>query len=170
MHTFHRFSGAPCAPTLERICRTPHVASAHGLTPKQSRCYVDPLATALIMSRRTHDSLVQDRTASINDRSHLCVCTAHLCQNCNDRSSGCRDDCQVVHAPCHRLLLQDLGTQTTRILFRATANHIEMCFAQSLLMAEVSRLQMSHTTAPNSVNHASRSIRVCSISASSVVV
>ena len=126
----------------------PHVASAHVRTPKQYRCYgSSSCRTDHERSRRTHDSLVLSHTASINNRSHLFVCSAHLCQNCNDRSSqsGCRDDCQLVHAPCHCLLFQELCTQVTRILFRATANHDEMSFAQSLLMPEVS--------CPSNVSH-----------------
>ena len=53
---------------------------------------------------------------------------------------------------------QSLRTKVARILFRAAANHIELPFTQSLLVPQITRLQMSHPTATDSVNHATRSV------------
>ena len=52
---------------------------------------------------------------------------------------------------------QNLRTKIARIFFRAAANHIESPFTQRLLVPQITRLQMSHPTATNSVNHATRS-------------
>ena len=58
----------------------------------------------------------------------------------------------------HRLCFQNLRTKIPRIFFRAAANHIELPFTQRLLVLQITRLQMSHPTATNSVNHATRSV------------
>ena len=65
--------------------------------------------------------------------------------------SRCRDDCKLVHAACHCLRLQDLRAEIARVLFRAAAYHDEISFTHCLLMPQVTRLQMSHSTAPDSV-------------------
>ena len=56
------------------------------------------------------------------------------------------------------LSFQNLRTKVARIFFRAAANHVELPFTQRLLVPQITRLQMSHPTATNSVNHAMRSV------------
>ena len=71
--------------------------------------------------------------------------------------------CRVLHSfrtpPIIQLANASLSSifvpRSARILFRATANRLELSFTQCLLMPQVTRLQMSHPTTTNPVNHAS---------------
>ena len=152
-----------CASALDRVCR---LQPLHLLMAARQTSITTTTAPPAPNTRhecgdrvsRVHHSSCcvshSCRTAPIHN--HLVARTGHLCQGCNDRASqGARgDDCKLAHTARHRLSFKNLRAKIARILFRATANYAELSLTQRLLMPQVTRLEMSHPTTTNSVNHA----------------
>ena len=115
----------------------PTTVVAHGRTPNQhqnhdsSSCSDTRHECGDRVSRGHHSSCCVShscRTAPVHN--HFVARTGNSCQGCNDRTSQSarRDDCKLAHTARHRLSFLNLRAKITRILFRATANHVEMSF------------------------------------------
>ena len=160
MRTVQRlFSGTRLRLSAGQRLPTPTTVLAHGRTPNQHHNHDSSSCPNTRHECGDRVPLVLTRvTAPI--RNHTVARTGHWCQGRNDRTSQSArgDNCKLAHTARHRLSFQSLRAKIARIFFGTTANHVELSFTQCLMMPQVTRLQMPHPTATNSVDHSTRSI------------